>query len=61
MKPGLPISMVDTSASGMKVVTRGKVRGRTLKQQQGVGINETDVKVNIFNFSIKSCRLTGMY
>jgi sister-chromatid-cohesion protein PDS5 len=44
MKPGLPISMVDTSASGMKLVTRGKVRGRTLKQQQGVGINETDVK-----------------
>jgi hypothetical protein len=50
MKPGLPISMVDTSASGMKLVTRGKVRGRTLKQQQGVGINETDVKVNILNF-----------
>jgi hypothetical protein len=50
MKPGLPISMVDTSASGMKLVTRGKVRGRALKQQQGVGINETDVKVNIRNF-----------
>jgi hypothetical protein len=47
MKPGLPISMVDTSTGGMKLVTRGKVRGRALKHQQGVGINETDVKVSI--------------
>ncbi|XP_023710496.1 sister chromatid cohesion protein PDS5 homolog B isoform X1 [Cryptotermes secundus] len=44
MKPGIPISMVDTGTGGMKLVTRGKVRGRALKQQQGVGINETDVK-----------------
>ncbi|PSN32596.1 hypothetical protein C0J52_15180 [Blattella germanica] len=42
MKPGL--SMVESSV-GAKLVTRGtKVRGRNAKQQQGVGINETDVK-----------------
>jgi hypothetical protein len=51
MKPGLPISMVDTGTGGVKLVARGKVRGRALKQQQGVGINETDVKVSIFHFS----------
>jgi len=43
------MSMVDTSTAGMKLVTRGKMRGRALKQQQGVGINETDVKVSRFN------------
>jgi hypothetical protein len=51
MKPGIPISMVDTSTGGMKLVTRGKVRGRAVKQQQGVGINETDVKVSVFHIS----------
>jgi hypothetical protein len=39
--------MVDTSTGGMKLATRGKVRGRALKHQQGVGINETDVKVSL--------------
>lgn len=47
MKPGLPLSMVDTSTGGVKLITRGKMRGRALKHQQGVGINETDVKVSI--------------
>jgi hypothetical protein len=51
MKPGIPMSMVDASTGGMKLVTRGKVRGRALKQQQGVGINETDVKVSVFHIS----------
>lgn len=59
MKPGIPISMVDTSTGGMKLVTRGKVRGRALKQQQGVGINETDVKVSIFH--IRLYRVTGTF
>ena len=52
MKPGLPMSVVDTSASGVKLVSRGtKMRGRGAKQQQGVGINETDVKVGCYLLS----------
>ena len=40
--------MVESSV-GAKLVTSGtKVRGRNAKQQQGVGINETDVKVRSF-------------
>jgi hypothetical protein len=44
---------IDTSVSGMKLITRGsKVRGRAVKQQQSVGINETDVKVSLIFITI---------